>query len=162
MRPNAPVEPGVWSCLSPASDKSRCKPSEKVGLAPILFNWNHFSPFITLPVSETYLRLRSVGEKKKDPFSVLWILLKIHKSRGLVQVFITMRILIFYVRIADRRYFFFLPSCSILPYQSINTLAVWQEGRRALIPDWCWWTQIQPNHITCIFQRRRKRGAFLL
>lgn len=79
--PNAPLEPGVWSRLSPASDKSPCKLSEKVGLALILFNWNHFSPFITLPVSETYLRLRSVGEKgsplrASDSF-------KIHKSRGL-------------------------------------------------------------------------------
>lgn len=85
------MEPGVWSCLSPASDKSP-------GLAAILLNWNHFSPFISLPVSGTYLRLRSVWRrrgnkyiyimKKKNekngspPLSSLDTF-KIHKSRGL-------------------------------------------------------------------------------
>lgn len=58
-----------------------------MGLAPILFNWNHFSPFITLPVSETYLRLRSVGERGKkekgSPSLSSLDTFKIHKSRGL-------------------------------------------------------------------------------
>lgn len=54
-------------------------------------------PFITLPVSETYLRLRS-EQSSLNTF-------KIHNPRGLTWFFITMKSLIFYVRIADRRFF---------------------------------------------------------
>lgn len=131
MHPNAPLEPGVWSGLSPASDKSPCTPPEKVGLAPILFNWNHFSLFITLPVSETYLRLRSVG-KKGAPLSALDSF-KIHKSRGLGFLSASLHnnensnIL---CKNSWQEIFLLLHSCSILLYQSINILVVWQECRQ--------------------------------
>lgn len=82
MQPNAALKPAVWSCLSPACDKNPCEPSGNVSLALILLKWNRFSPFITLPVFKTYLRLRSVGGKRIPSLSSLDTF-KIHKSRGL-------------------------------------------------------------------------------
>lgn len=126
MQPNTALKPGVWSCLSPACDKNPCKPSGKVSLAPILLKWNHFSPFITLPVSKTYLRLRSVGGKK-NPFSSLDTF-KIHKSRGL-----SFLSAIFHnnensnILCKNSWQEIFPPHFPLALFHPINTLAIWQE-----------------------------------
>lgn len=68
-----------------------------------------------------------------------------------------MRILIFYVRIADRRFF----SPPLLLYFALSkykyTCGLTRVETSMLVPDWHWWTQIPPNHVTFIFHRRRKR-----
>lgn len=139
-----------------------------MGLAPILFSWNHFSPFITLPVSETYLRLRSArrgeeeGKKRLPSLSSLGTF-KIHKSRGLgflSAILHNNEISNILCKNSWQEIFFSTPRspllCSVSPYQKYkhaSGLTRWEDERA---PSWR--TQIPPNHITCISQRRSRRG----
>lgn len=101
-----------------------------MGLVPFLFKGNHFRPLISLPVSETYSRLRSAGKKG---------------SQGRLRPPNNEEANI-YVRIADSRFLSILPSCSVLPFQSLNTL---DERERS----WCLMALTDTNpahHVTAV------------